>query len=129
MLARKCYVCRKPTSAQWMPYCDLCRARFRKRTPPQPRLSRQARGYGAEHDRLRAQWKPRVEAGGVGCARCGLEIPPAGRGPCPRCGKNHGNWDLGHVDGTNKQVYSGPEHMCCNRRTATHAAQRRRATR
>jgi hypothetical protein len=36
-----------------------------------------ARGYGKVHRRLRAKWKPRVEAGGVNCARCGR---PIGRG-------------------------------------------------
>jgi hypothetical protein len=32
-------------------------------------------------------------------------------------------WDLGHVDGTERTVYSGPEHRRCNRQTATHRAQ------
>jgi hypothetical protein len=39
-----------------------------------------------------------VEAGIVGCARCGQIIEPG----TP--------WDLGHVDGTERTVYSGPEH-------------------
>ena len=29
-------------------------------------------------------------------------------------------WDLGHVDGTDRKVYSGPEHRRCNRQTAIH---------
>ena len=41
----------------------------------------------------------------VRCARCGELIEP---GP---------PWDLGHVDGTERQVYSGPEHRRCNRQT------------
>jgi hypothetical protein len=29
-------------------------------------------------------------------------------------------WDLGHVDGTERKVYSGPEHRSCNRQTTYH---------
>ena len=28
--------------------------------------------------------------------------------------------DIGHVDGTERKVYSGPEHRRCNRQTAIH---------
>lgn len=61
--------------------------------------------------RLRRQWKPKVEAGIVNCARCGELIEPG----TP--------WDLGHVDG-DKTRYQGPEHLKCNRGTAGHGVMR-----
>ena len=48
-------------------------------------LSRQERGYGAEHVRLRKRWEREVEAGLVNCAFCGELISPGipvGLGPC-----------------------------------------------
>ena len=63
------------------------------------------RGYGAEHKKLRAAWKPRVEAGGVRCARCRRLIVPG----TP--------WDLGHDD-HDRSRYVGPEHRGCNRAVA-----------
>ena len=61
------------------------------------------KGYGGAHQRLRKRWAPLVAIGGVLCARCGEEIRPGTK------------WDLGHVDGSRKQAYSGPEHRKCNR--------------
>ena len=52
----------------------------------------------------------------VMCARCGSWIHPEHK------------WDLGHVDGSNKTFYSGPEHAHCNRRTSAHKAERKRRT-
>jgi hypothetical protein len=49
-----------------------------------------------------------VEAGVVRCARCDELIEPGEP------------WDLGHVDGTERTIYSGPEHRRCNRATAKH---------
>ena len=72
------------------------------------KLSAAARGYGSAHRARRARLKPFVEAGSVRCVRCG-ELIKAGE-----------KWDLGHVDGTERTVYSGPEHRFCNRRTAAH---------
>lgn len=66
-----------------------------------------ARGYGAQHQRLRRAWAPHVAAGLVDCARCGHRITPG----TP--------WDLGHHD-HNRSVYTGPEHAACNRATNTH---------
>lgn len=62
-----------------------------------------AQGYGAQHQRLRRLWSIKVAAGLVSCARCG-ELIKAGT-----------PWDLGHVDGTDKREYQGPEHRHCNR--------------
>jgi hypothetical protein len=66
------------------------------------------RGYGAKHQALRRGIAEQVEAGLVRCARCG-ELIAAGE-----------PWDLGHVDGSDRTVYSGPEHQWCNRATETH---------
>jgi hypothetical protein len=60
-----------------------------------------ARGYGNLHQRRRAHWKPRVEAGLVDCARCRRPIEPGA------------TWDLGHND--DGRTYRGPEHATCNR--------------
>lgn len=64
---------------------------------------REERGYGAEHRRLRAEWAPRVAAGGVRCARpgCGELIRPDEA------------WDLGHTD--DRTGWVGAEHAACNR--------------
>lgn len=56
------------------------------------------RGLGTEHKRRRKGWAELVEAGGVCCARCRLPILPGQA------------WDLGHVDGSNRQLEAGPEH-------------------
>jgi hypothetical protein len=64
-----------------------------------------ARGYGWEHQRLRAQWAPLVATGQVRCVRCGLVIGARAK------------WDLGHHD-TDRSRYTGPEHMRCNRQAA-----------
>ena len=64
-----------------------------------------ARGYGAAHQRERAKWKPRVDAGMVNCWRCGRWLDP--RLP----------WDLGHDD-NDRRIYRGPECRPCNRATA-----------
>ncbi len=67
------------------------------------RPSRQARGYGAAHDKLRKQWAPKVATGRVKCARCNKPI------------KVGQSWDLGHSD--DRTSYRGPEHRKCNRAT------------
>jgi hypothetical protein len=76
----------------------------------QARGSRQARGYGAEHDARRRELAPIVEAGQARCSRCGELIAPGSA------------WDLGHDD-DDRARYAGPEHQACNRGTAgrTHA--------
>ena len=74
------------------------------------RGTRQERGYDAGHDRLRAEWEPRVATGTVVCWRCGRLIKPG----TP--------WDLGHDD-VDRTRYRGPEHAHeCNRAAAGRAA-------
>lgn len=71
------------------------------------------RGYGPEHRALRKQWESKVAAGGVRCWRCGGLI-------------NAGTpWDLGHAD-EDRSVYRGPEHVRCNRATASRTGDRNR---
>jgi hypothetical protein len=65
-----------------------------------------ARGYGAEHQKLRRRLAPQVEAGLVNCWRCGDPIRPGEA------------WDLGHDD-HDRRRYRGPEHVGCNRATAS----------
>jgi hypothetical protein len=77
--------------------CDRC-ARGRDRA----RGSRQARGYDAEHDRLRAKWQRRMDDGElVVCATCPTVL--TGRA-----------WDLGH-DPADRSRYRGPQCLPCNR--------------
>lgn len=64
--------------------------------------STSARGYGYDHQRVRASLAPFVAAGEAACARCGRLIVPG----TP--------WDLGHTQ--DRQAYTGPEHRRCNRR-------------
>jgi hypothetical protein len=74
----------------------------------QARGTRQARGYDNRHDKLRAQWAPRVATGTVNCWRCRQPIT-AGE-----------PWDLGHMD--DRTGYGGPEHQACNRSAAGRTA-------
>lgn len=74
------------------------------------RGTRQQRGYGRDHDRLRAQWAARLTSSPtpIPCARCGHPIDP--RTP----------WDLGHND--DRTQWTGPEHASCNRAAGGRAA-------
>jgi hypothetical protein len=72
------------------------------------KLSTTKRGYGANHQALRERLRPQVEAGLTTCALCGEPIQAGDE------------WDLGHMDGSNRTVFSGPEHRRCNRATSTH---------
>ena len=64
------------------------------------RGTRQARGYGAAHDRLRAWWAPKVATGTIDCARCRKRISP---------------FDVWHLDHTDDRAgYLGPSHEACN---------------
>jgi hypothetical protein len=64
------------------------------------RPSRQARGYGRDHDRERRRWVGRIRRGGVTCARCGQPIAP------------DDDWHLDHRD--DRAGYLGPSHARCN---------------
>lgn len=71
------------------------------------RGSRTERGYGWEdHVKPRQAAAPLVATGNVKCWRCGQFI-----------GQDE-PWDLGHDD-TDRSKYRGPEHVACNRATAS----------
>ena len=66
-----------------------------------------ALGLGSPHQKRRQLLAPIVAEGRTLCARCHEPIRPGEP------------WDLGHVDGSNRQAgYTGPEHRRCNRATA-----------
>lgn len=85
-----------------------------EREQEQARGSRQARGYGAEHDRLRAEWAPQVATGAVACARCHQPIAPDTA------------WELDHTD--DRTGYLGPSCALCNRSAGGRAAHARPET-
>lgn len=89
-----------PTLIQGPGKCDA-----HKRTQDRARGSSSARGYDYSHQKLRREWKPKVEGGAVMCGRCKQLIHP------------QSEWDLGHDDG-DRTKYTGPEHLACNRATA-----------
>lgn len=80
--------------------CPRCGAQAEAR-----RGSRQARGYGAAHDRLREQWRPKVELGGVHCHEPVCLMPA-------RLILLGQPWHLCHDRETGK--YLGPGHVKCN---------------
>ena len=70
------------------------------------------RGYGAQHQKLRASYQRRMARGEVfTCWRCAEQGKPHPVDP--------NNWDLGHVDG-DKTRYRGPECSSGNRATRAH---------
>ena len=95
-------VCSQPGCPRLQPET---RCAEHRREREQARGSRQARGYGAEHDAARKRWAPLVAAGNVKCWRCGEYIQPGAP------------FDLGHDD-RDRSKYRGPEHLTCNRSTA-----------
>lgn len=75
------------------------------RAKDKARGTRQQRGYGAEHTKLRAQYQRRMDAGEVfTCWRCGGRI-------------DRSNWTLGHCD-SDRTKYHGPECPPCDYATA-----------
>jgi hypothetical protein len=97
MSLKPCLDCRRLSQES---RCPTCRSR-RQRERDADRGSPAARGYDHRHRRLRGRWAPKVAAGIVDCARCGLPILPGQP------------WDLGHQD--DRRLWSGPEHQHCNR--------------
>ena len=59
-----------------------------------------ARGYGWEHQKARAEWAVRVEAGECNCTRCGGWVEPGTA------------WHLDHDD--LRTGYLGAAHAACN---------------
>lgn len=99
MARRRCKDCPRliPATA-YKGRCTDC-----ARTYDQARGTRQERGYDAEHDRLRADYRRRIEAGEtLSCIRCGLPIT-----------------DKATPDHTSDRLgYLGPAHTTCNLRAA-----------
>jgi len=89
--------------------CSTC-ASARNQAKDAQRGNRHERGYDADHVRLREQWKPKVEAGLVACARCGLPI------------QRDAEWALDHND--ERTGYLGPSHKYCNNQAGGQAAHR-----
>ena len=76
-----------------------------RRNLDRARGSRQARGYGQSHVRLRDDYQRRMGAGeAFNCWRCGKPIDPT-------------SWHLGHDD-RDRNLYRGPECVPCNLATA-----------
>ena len=63
------------------------------------------RGYGGAHQRLRAQWKPEVDAGQAWCHAAICLKPDRHIQPGTP-------WHLGHTP--DRQAWTGPEHERCN---------------
>lgn len=80
---------------------------MRRRTARRaPRGSTAERGYGSEHEKLRAEWKPLVDAGQAWCAET-VCVNPGGRWIKPGT-----PWHLAHK--TDRSGYKGPAHEGCN---------------
>ena len=76
-----------------------------ERARDKARGTRQARGYGALHVRLRADYQRRMDRGeAFTCWRCGGPINP-------------NDWTLGHCD-ADRRRYHGPECPPCDYATA-----------
>lgn len=102
-------VCAHPGCPELYPdrntYCAAHRRAADKR-----RGTRQARGYNADHDKLRAHWQARIDAGDVViCWRPGCGTRLTGRA-----------WHLGHLE--DRTRYGGPECIPCNLSHAGKAA-------
>ncbi len=79
------------------------RARWRGTTTAQ-------RGYSGQHPKLRAQWKPLVQAGQVFC-HAAICLMPSRWIPPDKPGQRTG-WHLGHTP--DRTGWTGPEHEKCN---------------
>lgn len=97
MALRPCPVAGCPTLIP--PGARYCPTHTRDRD--KARGTRQARGYNASHDRLRAAWQRRIDAGEhITCATCPTTITP------------DAPWQLGHDH--ERGGYLGPQCVRCN---------------
>lgn len=103
-------VCAEPGCPTLVPNGSRCKIHAREQE--RRRGTKQRRGYTGTHDRLRADWAPRVAAGVVRCWRCNQIIAPGSP------------WDLGHDD-DDRAIHRGPEHAHCNRSAGGRQAHRR----
>lgn len=94
-------------------HCPACAGEYERR-----RGTRVQRGYGREHTRLRAQWKPKVERISVHC-HAKICVMPA------RLILPGQAWDLGHT--ADRTGWTGPEHARCNRADGGRASHGRTA--
>lgn len=101
MTSRVCLEVGCPVLTKGKSRCDQ-----HERAKDKARGTRQERGYDAAHDATRARWAPLVATGHVRCWRCREYI--ASDAP----------FDLGHDD-KDRTKYRGPEHVACNRATAS----------
>jgi hypothetical protein len=100
MPRRECLDCRRLTSNGTR--CIIC-----ERAHDQARGSTTQRGYGwTQHQADRRRWVIRMDHEPVLCWRCHLPIDP------------HQSWDFGHDD-HDRTLPALPEHLDCNRATAT----------
>lgn len=104
--ARRCPDCKRLHDGR-AHRCDDCR-----RDRDRQRGTTSERGYGAEHQALRDQWRPYVEAGYVDCRAVICLMPDRRILPGQP-------WDLDHDD--DRTGYRGPAHERCNRATTTAA--------
>lgn len=93
-------VCPRPGCPAIIPagqrYCPTHAREYEAR-----RGTRQARGYGADHDRRRRALVARINAGEtIRCIDCGVRLTPA-------------TLDLGHTE--DRSGYRGPQCAPCNR--------------
>lgn len=79
--------------------------------PPVKAGSTTERGYGVEHQRLRAEWAPLVEEGNERCCLCGYLIDPGAP------------WHLDHSE--DRTGYRGIAHADCNMRDGARRGNRR----
>ena len=96
---RACIDCHALTTTG--PRCDTCAT-----TSGKPQGTTTQRGYGYAHQKMRATYQARMNAGETfTCPRCLTPILPGQA------------WDLEHEPGS-RDTYDGPGHATCNRRTA-----------
>lgn len=90
-------VCAEPGCPE---LCDGTRCPSHTKVKDEARGTREQRGYGMAHKRLRKRWLPIVAKGQTQCARCLKRISPLEP------------WHLDHTD--DRSGYLGPSHVACN---------------